>query len=430
MFTTKIIDKNKSTMQNIYVVKEQDHLLLAQRVPTAYEEQVVQKLRKMIEEGIFVRTTKATCASPIVPVKITNGEIRICIDYTSLNRKIEDEVYPLPLVEDLFNKLDGMSIFSILDLEGAYHQVKLSLESQEILAVNSPMGLLKPTRLMMGPKTAPALFQKAMDNILAGIPYILIYLDDSFIATKDLATHKRILEQVLQRLDAAGAKVQLKKCHLFKTEVKYLGFVVSKEGRRPDPAKVDAITRMAAPKNVSELRTFLGMINYFSSLMDMRFRAPLNKLLKKNVKWVWSNECEEALEKPKKCYHLNMTGYAAGRLERIGWPTKVNEPFNLYSKNKDKLTLDQGIILYDDRVVVPTSFREKVLKELHKSHPGSSRMRMKARLSVYRPKIDSDITKFVENCVECQENQKMPVKTCLEPWPRDTLKKTQENGEE
>uniref|UniRef100_A0AC34R9C8 Integrase catalytic domain-containing protein n=1 Tax=Panagrolaimus sp. JU765 TaxID=591449 RepID=A0AC34R9C8_9BILA len=100
-----------------------------------------------------------------------------------------------------------------------------------------------------------------------------------------------------------------------------------------------------------------------------------------------------------------------------GWPTKIGMDFESFARCKSKLSMDQGIILYEDRVVVPESLRKKVLMELHQGHPGSCRMKMKARMNVYWPNMDKEITRFVENCCDCQVNQKMPIKRNLEPWP-------------
>ena len=272
--------------------------------PVAYATlpDVAKEIARLEKASVIERTDNSLFAAPVVVVRKSNGTIRLCADYsTGLNAEIEDDTYPLPTAEDIFSTLNGGKFFSKIDLSEAYLQVPVEESSQKLLTINTTKGLYKMKRLPFGIKTAPSIFQRLMDTMTADLEGTTAYLDDIIITSETREQHESRLYTLFQRLAEFGMKARLDKCSFLQTEIKYLGFVINEEGRKPDPDKIRPITEMPRPKNITQLRAFLGMVTFYSAFVpDMAsIREPLNKLLKKNTNFEWNDECETAFNKTK-----------------------------------------------------------------------------------------------------------------------------------
>lgn len=271
-------------------------------VPYGVRDAVEKELDRLVENDILYPVKHSKIASPIVIVIKSNGSIRICVDCSrTINRFIELEHYPLPLIDDIFANLSKCKNFCVLDLTGAYQQLAVSERSQEFLTINTHKGLYRSKRLVFGVASAPAIFQSFMDELLKGLENVKCYFDDVCIGGKDFDECKRNLELVLDRFEKNNVRVNMDKCKFYRATIEYLGHIISDGSLRPNDKKVEAVLNATPPKNVSQLQSFIGMINYYAkfipNLSSVLF--PLYGLLKKGIHFDWNATHNEAFEKCK-----------------------------------------------------------------------------------------------------------------------------------
>ncbi|XP_062709570.1 uncharacterized protein K02A2.6-like [Aedes albopictus] len=579
--------------------------------PVAYAAlpKVDEELERLQNNGIISPVRFSDWAAPIVVVrKADNISVRVCGDYsTGLNDALECDRHPLPHPDDLFAELAGARYFTHLDLSDAYLQVEVEEESRKLLTVNTHRGLFQYNRLPPGVKSAPGAFQRIIDSMVAGIPGVKPYLDDILIAGRTKEEHDRNLYAVLNRIREYGFHLRLEKCRFALSQIEFLGHIVDKDGIRPDPSKTDAISKMQPPKDVQQLRSYLGAVNYYGRFVKQmkKLRAPLDNLLKKDARWNWTNECQQSFEQFKAIllsdlllthydpskeiivaadaskyglgavimhrfptgevkaiahasrsltpaemnygqvekealalifavtrFHKMLYGrhfllqtdhqpllkvfgskkgipvYTANRLQRWaltlllydfdikhvsttnfgyadflsrlmssqrrpdedyviaavyveseakailedtisnlpvthqmivaetrkdpvlqqvmnflkeGWPAQpkqIADPdVKKYFARRDGLQVVDDCIMFGDRIVVPLKFRRRIVRQLHRGHPGMDRMKSLARSYIYWPNVDDDVTQFVQECTACAEAAKSPTKASLESWP-------------
>jgi hypothetical protein len=271
-------------------------------VPYAMRGKVEKELERLEQQGVIKPVQFSDWAAPIVPVLKKDGSVRICGDYKlTVNRAAKLDTYPLPRIEDLFASLAGGKSFTKLDLAHAYQQVPLDDKSKELVTINTQKGLFQYHRLPFGVASAPSIFQRTMENLLQGLPHVSVYIDDILITGESEAEHLANLEEVLARLEAAGMRLKRNKCSFLLPQVEYLGHQISAKGLQPTEEKVRAIQDAPAPQNVSQLKSFLGMLTYYSKFLpNMSTRlAPLYRLLQKQVKWSWGTEQRRAFQDAK-----------------------------------------------------------------------------------------------------------------------------------
>lgn len=178
----------------------------------------------------------------------------------------------------------------------AYLQLEVAEQDKELLTINTHKGLYRCNRLIYGIASAPAIWQRTIENILRDIPGVIIFLDDIKIAGRDEIEHFEHLEKVLQRLSKFNIRINLEKCKFFKDQIQYCGYIIDKNGIHKDGRKIEAIQDMPRSKNVIEARAFLGMVNYYGRFVKnlSNLVYPLNCLLKFNTDFIWSREYDKA----------------------------------------------------------------------------------------------------------------------------------------
>ena len=270
----------------------------ARPVPYALQKRVENALLKMEKDGVIERVSSATSAAPIVTVGKKDGdEVRVCGDFSvTYNSCANVETYPMPKIEDMHSALRGCTVFSVLDLKQAYHQIPVSKDSQKYLTINTHMGLFAFKRLPNGIHSGPAIFQRIMDGLLADIPKAVSRLDDILIAGTDYQDHLNTLSQVLERLLKYGFKLNKAKCKFLQSSVVYLGHLIDSAGLHPTMDKLAAVRDAPPPKDAVALKSFLGLIMFYSRFIPHHSTvlAPLNSLLKKNVPWRWTKTEDNA----------------------------------------------------------------------------------------------------------------------------------------
>ena len=275
----------------------------ARRLPYAMRTKVEEELERLVQEGTLKPVDYAEWAAPIVAVlKSDRTSVRICGDFRmTVNPVSKLHRYPLPKVEDLFATLADGKIFTKLDLTQAYQQLKLDTQSQNYVVINTLKGLFQYTRLPFGVSSAPGIFQKTMETLLQGIAGVVVYLDDILISSATEAENLKSLEEVLKRLSEAGLRAKRGKCTFMAPSVEFLGHLVDAKGIRPLPEKVRAVQQAPTPTNVTELRSYIGLISYYGKFLpNLATRlTPLYKLLNKDVPWKWSSEQELAFNRSK-----------------------------------------------------------------------------------------------------------------------------------
>ena len=267
-------------------------------VPFALRDDLSKAYEQGIAKGVWKPVQFNDYGSPVVPHRKNHvpgtlkPKLRVCGDYSvGINDQLEMHRQPIPLPEDLMQKLGGGYYYTKIDLADAYNQIKLAPESQRRLALNTHQGVLLQLRLPFGIKSAPGYFQEIMEKLTNDLPGVAVYLDDILVSGKDAADHLQNLRALLQRLQERGLRCRREKCIFAEPSVEYLGHILTTEGISKGP-KVDAVLKMPPPTDVASLKSFLGSVQFYSKFIpNLASRAePLYRLTKKTSNWHWGAE--------------------------------------------------------------------------------------------------------------------------------------------
>ena len=282
-----------------------DHIPIKQpvrRIPFALRSKVDELVTVMLAQGVIV-PSKSPWASPIVLVRKKDGHMRFCVDYRKFNQVTKLDEFPLPRIDDTLELLAGARHFTTLDMASVYWQVEMEPESHEKTAFATYSGLFEFQRMPFGLANTPATFQRLMEVVLASLArnICVVYLDDVLVVEKTLEEHNQKLTKVLERFRKAGLRLKVKKCHFAQAEVEYLGHIVSVDGIRTNPKKLEAMSQYHIPTNLQALRSFLGLASYYRRFVPRfsRVAAPLHGLTRKDAPFVWTREYQIAFEELK-----------------------------------------------------------------------------------------------------------------------------------
>ena len=547
------------------------------RIPYAIQNQVKQELDRMLKLGVIVQQNSPTPWVNSITIVKKADKVRVCLDPTKLNKAIRRGPHQTKTIDEVIARTAKSKYFSVIDAKTGYWQIELNAPSSHLCTFNTPWGRYRYTRLPFGINAAGDIFITEMNKILHGIKGVDVVTDDILIYGETIKEHNKSLRIVLQRARDSNLKLNPEKSKICQTEVKYVGHVLTAQGVKPDPDRVQAIVDMPDPVDKKGVQRFLGMIGYvhkfIPNLSDIA--KPLRTILGKDIAWHWQAEQIESFNKLKKClkvapvlrfYDVNkpitvqvdacktglgavllqegqpiamaskaldsvQSGYAviekellaicfgcvkfhnyifgknitiqtdhkplvsimvkplytlSARMQRMrmrlqnyhidvryvkgthllfadalsrahstkcaphnlfnsdisvttvdisanilndireetsrdenmlelrkliteGWPNKTqNIPARLqqYHKHKDAMTIQEGLITKDNKIIIPEKLQHHILQNIHETHLGLTKSKQLARDNVFWPGIDVQLTEMINKCTVCQNNRK------------------------
>lgn len=277
------------------------------RLPYSQQTEINRQVEGLLQEGV-ITTSDSPWNAPllIVPKKMdATGEqkYRVVIDYRKLNSITVGDAFPMPNINEILDQLGRAKYFSCLDMASGYHQVPLHPRDQEKTAFSTTQGHFEFQRMSFGLKGAPSTFQRLVNRVLMGINGFraFAYLDDIIVIATSVQEHEERLKEVFDRLRQYNLKLQPTKCEFMRREVNYLGHIISEDGIRPDPKKTSCLTNFPVPRNPKEVKSFLGLAGYYRKFVKdfSQISKPLTSLLKKEVRFEWSDMCQHSFEQLK-----------------------------------------------------------------------------------------------------------------------------------
>ena len=275
------------------------------RLPIAKQQCEAEEVSKMLKRGV-IEPSSSPWASPVVLVTKKDGSTRFCVDYRKLNDVTRKDAYPLPRIDDTLDALKGSMYFSTLDLYSGYWQVKMDEADKVKTAFITRQGLFQFCTMPFGLCNAPATFERLMELTLSGLTWkcCLVYLDDIIVYGRTFEEALQNLRSVLDRIRRAKLKLKTSKCELFRSQVPFLGHVVTRDGIYVNPAKCKAVSEWPVPRRVKDVRSFIGLASYYRRFIPgfATIAAPLTEMYRdpKNTKVQWTAARQKAFDTLKK----------------------------------------------------------------------------------------------------------------------------------
>ncbi len=269
----------------------------------------LQTLREYIDQMVdkgFIRPSKSPIGAPVLFTKKKDGGLRLCVDYRGLNRLTRKNRYPIPRIDTLIDRLSSAKVFTKIDLRDGYHNVRIAEGHEWKTAFRTRYGAFEYLVMPFGLTNAPATFQNFMNDIFHDLAddFVVVYLDDVLIYSKNEQEHVGHVREVLERLRANDLHAKPEKCSFHVDSVEYLGVIVSPDGVAMDPSKVQVILDWPTPRTVKELQSFLGFANFYRRFIDnySGITGPLTQLLRKNTPWRWNDKRQAVFDLLKNAF--------------------------------------------------------------------------------------------------------------------------------
>ncbi|EFP07148.1 hypothetical protein CRE_30552 [Caenorhabditis remanei] len=325
------------------------------RVPLERRHEVEKQVREMESQGI-IRPSSSPFSAPIVMVRKADGESwRFCIDFRQINNITEPVQSILPNLQELLDVTAENAIYTTLDFASGFHQIPLEEEHCERTAFASFMGVYEYIRMPMGLKGSPGTFQRIMHKLIKPLrAKVFCYIDDIILTSPTPEQHLEDIEEILTMVEESGMKLKPSKAKFGQDKIKFLGFIVSAEGIHPDPEKTVAITNYPKPKNVTEVRAFLGLASFYRRFIKnfSKITTPLTELTKKDSEFHWEEEQEKAFEQLK--FALVSSPVLAA--PKLGFPFVIETDASgkgvgaVLMQARDRESTDFRVIAYASRV--------------------------------------------------------------------------------
>ncbi|XP_065219751.1 uncharacterized protein K02A2.6-like [Planococcus citri] len=339
--------------------------LKARPVPIALRSKIEDELDRLVANGVLEKVETSEWASPIVPV-VKKNAVPITGDYSgTVNPQIFIDQYPFPGYDEIttqMSKEEGSEVHSsVLDVYSAFLHMPTDEKTSDALVINTHRGLYRPKRIFFG-------------------------------VAASIEEHFRLLEDTLRICKEANLRLNRSKCRFFERKVKFVGYTIDANGVHETDDKVLAVLNVPAPTNPMEVKSFLGLVGFYSKFVPhlATIAAPLHRLTRQSEDFIWTDECEQSFQHVKQeiASERILTRYDPKKpiiLSVDASPVGLGKIYN------SPYTCEGDILFMGMRVYVPSALRSSVLQELHKGHIGASKMKSLARSHVYWPKIDKDI---------------------------------------
>lgn len=300
---TDNLTSNNFYKQGIELIDNSPVYIKNYRLPEVHREEIKIQVDKMLKEDI-IQPSLSPYNSPIlvVPKKSATNDKkwRLVVDFRQLNKKILGDKFPLPRIDDILDQLGRAKYFSTLDLMSGFHQIEIDDNSKKYTAFSTDSGHYEFKRLPFGLNISPNSFQRMMTIALSGLPAdcAFLYIDDIIVIGCSVTHHLQNLKLVFDKLRQRNLKLNPAKCNFFCSDVTYLGHHISNEGIQPDKSKFSAIKDFPVPQNADDVRRFVAFCNYYRRFIPYfaEIAHPLNNLLRKNVKFEWTEDCGNSFE--------------------------------------------------------------------------------------------------------------------------------------
>ncbi|GKB06137.1 putative reverse transcriptase domain-containing protein [Tanacetum coccineum] len=269
------------------------------RLAPSEMKELSEQLQELSDKG-FIRPSSSPWGAPVLFVKKKDGSFRMCIDYRELNKLTVKNRYPLPRIDDLFDQLQGSSVYSKIDLRSGYHQLRVREEDIPKTAFRTRYGHYEFQVMPFGLTNAPAVFMDLMNRVCK--PYldkfVIVFIDDILIYSKDKKEHEEHLKAILELLKKEELYAKFSKCEFWIPKVQFLGHVIDCQGIHVDPAKIESIKDWASPKTPMEIHQFLGLAGYYRRFIEgfSKIAKPMTKLTQKKVAFEWGDKQEAAFQ--------------------------------------------------------------------------------------------------------------------------------------
>ena len=300
-------------------------------------------LKKYIKENLekgFIRPSSSPASSPVLFVKKPGGGLRFCVDYRALNDLTIKNRYPIPRIHETLTLLGKAKYFTKLDVISAFNRMRIAKGDEYLTAFRTRFGLYEYLVMPFGLANAPSSFQNYINDTLRGYldEFCTAYIDDILIFSRSLEEHQEHVRKVLTRLLDAGLQIDIKKCEFHVQSVKFLGLVLSTDGIRMDPTKLEVIEKWPTPKNAKEVSRLIGFLNFYRRFIKGfgSIVMPLTDLMKKDIPFVWGDREEASFKGIKKEFMEDVT------LQHFDW----DRPARLETDASDRGT--GGVLLQPD----------------------------------------------------------------------------------
>lgn len=330
-------------------------------VPKAYEQTLQQEVERLCEIGVLKKVNRSEWAAPTFIIPKKDKSVRFISDFRELNKRIKRKPFPIPKIQDLLLKLEGFQYATSLDLNMGYYHIRLDASSRKLCTIVLPWGKYEYQALPMGLCNSPDIFQEKMSELMCGLDFVRAYIDDLLVLSNGTyEEHLQQLDTVLQRLEDAGLKVNATKSFFCRGELEYLGYWVTRDGIMPMPKKVRGITEIAPPTNKKELRSFIGLVNYYRDMWIRRsdVLTPLTALTSKTADWRWTDVEQTAFDTIKRI---------VAREVLLAYPD-FNQPFVIHT---DASAYQLGAVISQKNI--PIAFYSRKLTESQQNYTTTER---------------------------------------------------------